>query len=171
VINLKACNHFRLYNGKAAETELKALVTQDVSLDDSDLIRHNLVVFRAGENALQVLPQLLDYIPEAKLNLVIYYLKNNETMEAYEIIKDLEPSIPQEYILKGVVNARYGHMGSHVVWMLDMLRIGTNFVLRVVAWVKPLAAASTSSERNSFSNSFVVCVWCVCVGGSHCCVF
>lgn len=26
-INLKACNHFRLYNGKAAETELKALQT------------------------------------------------------------------------------------------------------------------------------------------------
>ena len=25
--------------------------------------------------------------------------------EAYELIKDLEPSVPQEYILKGVVNA------------------------------------------------------------------
>jgi intraflagellar transport protein 56 len=24
-VNLKACNHFRLYNGKAAEAELKAL--------------------------------------------------------------------------------------------------------------------------------------------------
>jgi intraflagellar transport protein 56 len=25
-INLKACNHFRLYNGKAAETEIKFLM-------------------------------------------------------------------------------------------------------------------------------------------------
>lgn len=25
-INLKACNHFRLYNGKAAETEIKSLM-------------------------------------------------------------------------------------------------------------------------------------------------
>lgn len=25
-INLKACNHFRLYNGKAAETEMKSLM-------------------------------------------------------------------------------------------------------------------------------------------------
>jgi intraflagellar transport protein 56 len=40
-----------------------------------DLIRHNLVVFRGGEGALQVLPPLVDVIPEARLNLVIYYLK------------------------------------------------------------------------------------------------
>jgi hypothetical protein len=54
-INLKACNHFRLYNGKAAEAELKA-VEQVAGGDwmENDLIRHNLVVFRSGENALQV---------------------------------------------------------------------------------------------------------------------
>ena len=40
-----------------------------------DLVRHNLVVFRSGEGALQVLPALVDVIPEARLNLVIYYLK------------------------------------------------------------------------------------------------
>lgn len=40
-----------------------------------DLVRHNLVVFRSGEGALQVLPNLVDVIPEARLNLVIYYLK------------------------------------------------------------------------------------------------
>jgi hypothetical protein len=40
-----------------------------------DLIRHNLVVFRGGEGALQVLPPLVDVIPEARLNLVIYYLR------------------------------------------------------------------------------------------------
>jgi intraflagellar transport protein 56 len=28
--------------------------------------------------------------------------------EAFELIKDLEPSTPQEYILKGVVNACVG---------------------------------------------------------------
>ena len=54
-INLKACNHFRLYNGKAAEAELKVLQNQSTSGDvfeDNDLLRHNLVVFRNGENAL-----------------------------------------------------------------------------------------------------------------------
>jgi len=39
------------------------------------LIRHNLIVFRNGEGALQVLPSLIDVLPEARLNLVIFYLK------------------------------------------------------------------------------------------------
>lgn len=33
-------------------------------------MRHNLVVFSGGEQALQVLPSLVDVIPEARLNLV-----------------------------------------------------------------------------------------------------
>ncbi|XP_006816824.1 intraflagellar transport protein 56-like [Saccoglossus kowalevskii] len=109
-INLKACNHFRLYNGKAAEAELKSL--QEIASPSfdfaNDLIKHNLVVFRGGEGALQVLPPLIDVIPEARLNLVIYYLKQDDVQEAYSLIKDLEPTTPQEYILKGVVNASLG---------------------------------------------------------------
>jgi len=109
-INLKACNHFRLYNGKAAEAELKSL--QDIASPSftfaCDLIKHNLVVFRGGEGALQVLPPLIDVIPEARLNLVIYHLKQDDVNEAYSLIKDIEPTTPQEYILKGVVNAALG---------------------------------------------------------------
>lgn len=40
-----------------------------------ELIQHNLVVFRGGEGALQVLPPLIDVISEARLNLVIYYFR------------------------------------------------------------------------------------------------
>ena len=69
-INLKACNHFRLYNGKAAEAELKVLSDKGVNVQGNDLIRHNLVVFSNGEQALQVLPGLMDTVPEARLNLV-----------------------------------------------------------------------------------------------------
>ncbi|EMP31873.1 Tetratricopeptide repeat protein 26 [Chelonia mydas] len=99
-LNLKACNHFRLYNGKAAE-----------------------VVFRGGEGALQVLPPLVDVIPEARLNLVIYYLRQDDVQEAYNLIKDLEPTTPQEYILKGVVNAALGQeMSSR-----DHLKIAQQF--------------------------------------------
>jgi intraflagellar transport protein 56 len=107
-INLKACNHFRLYNGKAAEGELKVLTDQGVSLNDNDLVRHNLVVFCNGDNALKVLPPLVDFVPEARLNLVIYHLKQGEIQDAFELIKDLEPATPQEYILKGVVNSCVG---------------------------------------------------------------
>ena len=69
-VNLKACNHFRLYNGKAAEAELKVLSDKGVNVQANELIRHNLVVFSNGEHALQVLPSLMDTVPEARLNLV-----------------------------------------------------------------------------------------------------
>ncbi|XP_072348145.1 intraflagellar transport protein 56 isoform X2 [Scyliorhinus torazame] len=109
-LNLKACNHFRLYNGKAAEAELKNLMDIASPVFDfaKELIKHNLVVFRGGEGSLQVLPPLIDVIPEARLNLVIYYLRQDDVQEAYNLIKDLEPTTPQEYILKGVVNAALG---------------------------------------------------------------
>ncbi|XP_051563800.1 intraflagellar transport protein 56 isoform X2 [Myxocyprinus asiaticus] len=124
-LNLKACNHFRLYNGKAAEMELKNLI--DISSSSfqfaKELIQHNLVVFRGGEGALQVLPPLIDVISEARLNLVIYYLRQDDIQEAYKLIKDLEPTTPQEYILKGVVNAALGQeIGSR-----DHLKIAQQF--------------------------------------------
>ncbi|XP_067315108.1 intraflagellar transport protein 56 isoform X1 [Pseudorasbora parva] len=127
-LNLKACNHFRLYNGKAAETELKNLI--DISSSSfqfaKELIQHNLVVFRGGEGALQVLPPLIDVISEARLNLVIYYLRQDDIQEAYKLIKDLEPTTPQEYILKGVVNAALGQeIGS--VRERDHLKIAQQF--------------------------------------------
>lgn len=66
------------------------------------MLRHNLVVFTGGENASKVLPKLVHIFPEAKLNLAIYYLKNEEIDEAYKLIKDLEPTVPREYIIKGI---------------------------------------------------------------------
>ncbi|NXF07615.1 IFT56 protein, partial [Smithornis capensis] len=124
-LNLKACNHFRLYNGKAAEAELKNLTDSASSSFEfgKELIKHNLVVFRGGEGALQILPPLVDVIPEARLNLVIYYLRQDDVQEAYNLIKDLEPTSPQEYILKGVVNAALGQeLGSR-----DHLKIAQQF--------------------------------------------
>jgi len=109
--NLKACAHYQLYNGKAAEAELKVLQQAANSgniFQEHDLLQHNLVVFRNGENALQVLPPLLEIIPEARLNLVIYHLRTEEVTEAYNLVKDVEPAVPREYILKGVVFAALG---------------------------------------------------------------
>lgn len=110
-INLKACNHYRLYNGQAAETELKVLIdlhrtTYNV---ETDIVKHNLVVFRNGEDALQVLPPMLNGgIPEARLNLIIYHLRHEQIDEAYELIKDIQPMTSSEYILKAVVSAYIG---------------------------------------------------------------
>ena len=109
--NLRACTNFQLYNGKTAEDELRLLekVPHTGNLfQDNDLLRHNLVVLRNGENAMQILPPLVDVIPEGKLNLVIYHLKNQEIEEAFNLMKDVEPTTPKEYILKAVVHAVVG---------------------------------------------------------------
>jgi intraflagellar transport protein 56 len=90
---LKACNHYRLYNSKAAENELKSLkhlATSDLSFG-KDIVLHNTVsisymslmksfqvVFRSGDGALQILPALVDVIPEARMNLCIYHLKKSK---------------------------------------------------------------------------------------------
>eukprot|EP01028_Stygiella_incarcerata_P004741 TRINITY_DN2060_c0_g1_i1.p1 TRINITY_DN2060_c0_g1~~TRINITY_DN2060_c0_g1_i1.p1 ORF type:complete len:554 (+),score=117.21 TRINITY_DN2060_c0_g1_i1:117-1778(+) len=109
-LNLKACNQYRLYDGKAAEMELKALVDLHGTIYnyENDLVRHNMVVFRDGENALAVLPALVDVIPEARLNLVIHHIKHDEIEQAYELMKDVEPSTPSEFIVKGVINTAVG---------------------------------------------------------------
>ena len=109
--NLKGCITAQLYNGKTAEDELRPLTKAAESgnlFQDSDLLRHNQVVFRSGENALQVLPPLVDIIPEAKINLAIYNIKNEEIEEAYKLIKDMDPVTPKEYILKAIVHSIIG---------------------------------------------------------------
>lgn len=111
-VNVKACNQFKLYNGSAAKDEIKTLTDRGFNIDNNDLVGHNMVVFEDGANALRVLPPLVDSLPEARLNLVVYYLKHDKLQEAYDLIKDIEPSTPQEYILKGVVHATLGQATS-----------------------------------------------------------
>lgn len=116
VTNLKACNAFQMYQGKSAEDELKKLEKHYEGgnlYEDNDLLRHNLCVFRSGENALQVLPKLIDLFPEARLNLVIYYLKIGAIEDAQKYIKDLDPFSPREYMLKGVVLAILGQQKNN----------------------------------------------------------
>ncbi|ETW00284.1 hypothetical protein H310_07663 [Aphanomyces invadans] len=107
-INVKACNQFKLYNGNAAKDELRVLTEKGYNIETNDLVTHNMVVFEDGQNALRTLPQVVESFSEARLNLVIYYLKHGKVQEAFDLIKDVEPSTPQEYILKGVVHATLG---------------------------------------------------------------
>lgn len=74
------------------------------------------MVFRNGQGAMQVFPSLVDVVPEARLNLVIYHLRQEDNKEAYDLLKDLQPAVPQEYILKGVVNASLGQELNSVIF-------------------------------------------------------
>ncbi len=63
--------------------------------------------------------------------------------EAYNLIKDLEPTTPQEYILKGVVNAALGQeQGS--VSLKSQLRYGA------VSWEKKVTLISVKVIQNNF---------------------
>ena len=42
------------------------------------------------------------------MNYMKAFIRQDDVSEAYTLIKDLEPTVPQEYILKGVVNAAVG---------------------------------------------------------------
>ncbi|XP_045535742.1 intraflagellar transport protein 56 [Papilio machaon] len=110
--NLKACNLFRLYNGKAAENELKQISSEQHTFGQ-DLVRHNLIVFRNGEGALKVLPELVDVVPEARLNLACVRLRRGEALEARDLLQPVEASSPLHYILRAVVAVRlYNETGD-----------------------------------------------------------
>lgn len=116
-VNLKACNVFKLGDGEkddAGEAAMRVLGgDSNDSSDSNDISSHNEVVFRNGEGAKRVLPTLLsnNAIPEALLNLCIWYLKNAEPNEAFLLLRDVEPSTPHEYILRGVTHAVIGQLG------------------------------------------------------------
>lgn len=61
---------------------MHATVVDTLLSDSLTCWRVRQVVFRGGEGALQVLPPLIDVIPEARLNLVIYYLRQGEQPSA-----------------------------------------------------------------------------------------
>jgi intraflagellar transport protein 56 len=47
------------------------------------LLRHNKCVISDGESALKIFPPLMELYPEAKLNLIIFYLRENKLENAY----------------------------------------------------------------------------------------
>ena len=113
--NLKACNHYRLYNGKAAEGQLRSLI-ELIHNEDSlgrQLLRHNLVVFRSGQHALSVFPNLMNELKEARYNLIIYHLRQNENIKAFELTKDMKTESTMEHTLKAVVMSSIGQDASN----------------------------------------------------------
>ena len=118
--NLKAAIEYNSTgNCKAAQSYLLQLQDMTKSgrlIEDNDLLRHNMAVFDNDENSnsskLKVFSNLLDIIPEARLNLIIYYLRNDQVNQAYNLIKDLQPNNTKEYILKAVVHCLLGQQSE-----------------------------------------------------------
>ncbi|CAJ0932071.1 unnamed protein product, partial [Mesorhabditis belari] len=109
-LNLKACCIYKLYTGQAAELEIEQLRSHSLYPFARYLITHNSVVFKNGDGALQVLPALIDVIPEARINLVLYYLRRQEIEHALSLVEELEPQQAPEFIIKAITFTHIGQM-------------------------------------------------------------
>ncbi|KAK6732762.1 hypothetical protein RB195_016868 [Necator americanus] len=109
-LNLKACITFKTYNGKAALPEVEALQKATLYPAAADLLRHNTVVFKDGDGAMQVFPGLMDTLPEARVNLILYHLKRNDIESAMTLCNDLEPQSTVEFLVKAVAFAYWGQL-------------------------------------------------------------
>ncbi|VDN60564.1 unnamed protein product [Dracunculus medinensis] len=72
----------------------------------------NPVVFRDGDGALQILPALIENIPEARLNLIIFHLKRDDVQSAFNLAIGLKAETPQEYLLKAITYCITGYEKS-----------------------------------------------------------
>ncbi|MCQ2821078.1 MAG: hypothetical protein MJ252_27785 [archaeon] len=92
--------------------DLQASTKRNDLIEENDILRHNLSVFDTNPNSnstkLRVFSSLLDIIPEAKQNLIIYYLHNDQINQAYNLIKEIQPLTTKDYILKAVVHCLLG---------------------------------------------------------------
>ena len=109
--NIKACCLFNLGSPTAALELLKFKSHCDSKMmEENDLVRHNQVVFNDGERALQVLPSLVNHIPEAKLNLAVYYLKQGELDAAVELVGDLDADYTHSHLVMGILNTELAQL-------------------------------------------------------------
>ncbi|VDD94626.1 unnamed protein product [Enterobius vermicularis] len=109
-INLQACAKYKLYNSKIADRQLHSIDDNSTTdcLNVRNLVAHNKVfslffpvVFQDGEGALLTLPSLVNTIPEARLNLIKFYLARDDLQSAFKLFEGHQPETPQEYLLQG----------------------------------------------------------------------
>ncbi|KAK2949413.1 putative Intraflagellar transport protein 56 [Blattamonas nauphoetae] len=126
-LNLLACINHKLYNERANSLEIIRSIEESSYIPPSTemVIKHNKVVFKHGEDSLQVLPPLTEEFGEAKQNLIIFYLKNDLIQDAYAMMRDHQPTSNIEYTLKGIVLTLIGQSQAELGGTVSEEHIGT----------------------------------------------
>ena len=111
-LNLKACDYLRLFDAEIAESQLLQIKKFSSASYNfvNGLIQHNVVVFHNGEDGFQVLPPLVNSLPEARFNLAVLYLRENNATEAYNLLQNYVPIDVSESILKATAMLAYGQL-------------------------------------------------------------
>lgn len=105
-------------------------------------------VFRSGEGALQVLPPLIDVLPEARLNLVIYYLKQG--LFCIVIILCIKATFICSFLFKSIEEKHWSAV-SFVFWLL-LLEVYTSVF---VYWKIPETVRRRRQQRTVDVNQVV----------------
>lgn len=101
-LNLKSCDYFMLFAPENAESQIlqiKKFSSANYSYVDA-LISHNLCVFSGGANCFNVFSSLVDSIKEARFNLIVSYMRNNNPIEASKLLENFVPADVNEHLLK-----------------------------------------------------------------------
>lgn len=111
-LNLKSCDYLRIYDAQTAESQIlqiQKFSSASYSYFDN-LLSHNLCVFHGGDDGFKILPKLINILPEAKYNLAILYMRQNNPLEAENLMHDFIPLDIQDTILKASVSLGIGQL-------------------------------------------------------------
>jgi intraflagellar transport protein 56 len=111
-LNLKACDYLRMFDADIAQSQIlqiRKFSSASYSFIDA-LVEHNLVVFHNGEDGFTVLPRLVGSLPEARFNLALLYMRDNNPTEAYNLLQRYQPLETTEVILRATVWLAYGQL-------------------------------------------------------------
>ncbi|EGT55781.1 hypothetical protein CAEBREN_10651 [Caenorhabditis brenneri] len=113
--------------GLTMVSDMETLLKQKLYPEVEYLCRHNLVLFKNCETALQVLPSLMKHVPEARLNLILYHLNRDNLKDAMSLCRDFEPQTPYEFLVKALTCLRYGQENNS----REDLKTAENFFMMV----------------------------------------
>ena len=114
-VNLQACNMYHLCDdgGKSALDLLTSQLPSHDRLEPHPLVSHNIAALKGGEKALSTWPKLLNSVPEARLNLALYYLREGEVEAASDLMNEVEADSPQSHLVCGILHARRAQTCTH----------------------------------------------------------
>ena len=112
-LNLKSCDYLKLFGPDVAESQLlqiKKFSSSSYEFIDA-LIKHNLCVFHNGTDGFTELTPLVNVLPEARYNLCILYMRENNPTEAFNLINENFQIIDiNESVLKAIVYLAIGQL-------------------------------------------------------------
>jgi intraflagellar transport protein 56 len=113
-LNLKSCDYFRLFGQEIAESQLLQIRKFSSAAYDfvDSLVTHNLCIFANGVDGFTILPKLVHVLPEARYNLAVLYMRENNPTDANEVLQDFTPVQLNESMLKGTVLLALGQATS-----------------------------------------------------------